>query len=174
MMTLISAFPVLMAAPAGEGGSSTGSMMTTFITFGLIILVFYFLIIRPQKKKEKETKSMISAVQKGDKVVTIGGIRGTVVAVREDSVTVKVDDNAKIEFSKGAISSVVNKKEAKAAEAKTEAVSEPAPAKKKAAPKKKAAVKKPETAKKAADTVEQNEIKNKKEEKSGANSEKTE
>lgn len=117
MTTLFTAFPAMMAAPAsGSAESSTGSMVTTFITFGLIILVFYFLIIRPQKKKEKEAKEMINAIKKGDKIVTIGGIRGTVTLIKEDSVVVKVDDNAKIEFSKGAISSVINKKEAKAAE----------------------------------------------------------
>ncbi len=86
-----------------------GSMTTTLITFGLIILIFYFLIIRPQKKKDRETKAMLDAVKKGDKVVTIGGIHGTVVTVKESTVVVKVDDNARIEFTKGAISSVVNK-----------------------------------------------------------------
>ncbi len=110
MTTVLSAFPALMAAPAGGAESTTGSMVTTFITFGLIILVFYFLIIRPQKKKEKDAKEMINAIKKGDKVVTIGGIRGTVTSVKDDAVVLKVDDNAKIEFSKGAISSVINKK----------------------------------------------------------------
>ena len=52
----------------------TGSMTTTLITFGLIILIFYFLIIRPQKKKDKEAKAMIDSMKKGDRVVTIGEI----------------------------------------------------------------------------------------------------
>lgn len=89
--------------------NTAGSMTTTLITFGLIILIFYFLIIRPQKKKDKETKAMLDAIKKGDKIVTIGGIHGTVVTVKESTVVVKVDDNARIEFTKGAISSVVNK-----------------------------------------------------------------
>ncbi|MDD2394495.1 preprotein translocase subunit YajC [Sphaerochaeta sp.] len=85
-------------------------MMTTFVTFGLIIVIFYFLIIRPQKKRDKETKEMLAAIKKGDKVVSIGGIHGTVVAVKETTVVVKVDDNTRIEFSRNAISSIVNRK----------------------------------------------------------------
>ncbi len=121
MTTVFSAFSSLMAAPSGGSEGTTGSMVTTFITFGLIILVFYFLIIRPQKQKEKQTKDMINAIKKGDKVVTIGGIRGTVTSVKNDSIVVKVDDNTKIEFTKGAVSSVITKKDAKTAQ-KTVAV----------------------------------------------------
>ena len=92
-----------------------GQMMTTLITFVLIILIFYFLIIRPQRKRDKETKAMLAAMKKGDKVVTIGGIHGTIVAVKEQTVVIKVDDSARIEFSKSAISTVVNKDAQKAA-----------------------------------------------------------
>ncbi len=107
MLSLLSA----MAAPEATGAAgSTGSMMTTFVTFGLIIVIFYFLIIRPQKKRDKETKEMLAAIKKGDKVVSIGGIHGTVVAVKETTVVVKVDDNTRIEFSRNAISSIVNRK----------------------------------------------------------------
>ena len=93
---------------AGSTGSA-GSMTTTFITFGLIILIFYFLMIRPQKKKDKEAREMLNAMKKGDKVVSIGGIHGTVIAVKEQTVIVKVDDNTRLEFSKSAISQVVDK-----------------------------------------------------------------
>ncbi len=106
-------FSLMSADPAAQG-----SMMTTFITFALIILIFYFLIIRPQKKKDKEAKKMLEAMKKGDKVVTIGGIHGTVVTVKEQTVVIKVDDSARIEFSKAAISSVVSKE--KSAPAKKE------------------------------------------------------
>lgn len=97
-------FSLMSADPATQG-----SMMTTFITFALIILIFYFLIIRPQKKKDKEAKRMLDAMKKGDKVITIGGIHGTVVTVKEQTVVIKVDDSARIEFSKAAISSVISK-----------------------------------------------------------------
>jgi len=98
---------LLGSSEIGASGGS-GQMVTTFVTFGLVILIFYFLIIRPQNKKQKEAKKMLSALKKGDKVVSIGGIHGTVVSVKEQSTVVKVDDNTKLEFSKSAISSVVS------------------------------------------------------------------
>ena len=101
---------------ASDGAAAGGSMVTTLITFAVIILIFYFLIIRPQRKRDKEAKAMLAAIKKGDKIVTIGGIRGTVAVVKESTVIVKVDDNTRIEFSKNAISSVLNKKEVSAAE----------------------------------------------------------
>ncbi|GHV31648.1 preprotein translocase subunit YajC [Spirochaetia bacterium] len=102
-------FPLLLGAPQGgaEAGSP-GSMISTFVPFILIIGIFYFLIIRPQNKKQKETQKMLSAVKKGDKVVTIGGVHGVIQTVRESSVVVKVDENTKIEFSRSAIASVVD------------------------------------------------------------------
>lgn len=108
MLSLLSA----LATPESSGAASgsTGSMMTTFVTFGLIIVIFYFLIIRPQKKRDKETKDMLASIKKGDKVVSIGGIHGTVMAVKETTVVVKVDDNTRMEFSKSAISSIVDRK----------------------------------------------------------------
>lgn len=80
------------------------------LPFGLIIGVFYFLIIRPQNKKQKETKQMLSAIKKNDRVVTVGGIRGTVTAVKEDTVVLRVDDSVKMEFSKSAVSNIVTAK----------------------------------------------------------------
>ena len=105
-------------------------MWTTVIMFVAIIAIFYFLIIRPQKKRDKETKAMLDAMKKGDKIITIGGIHGTVVAVKDQSVVVKVDDNTRIEFTKSAVSTVVNKDAAKAnpnkkKEEKAEAKEEP-------------------------------------------------
>ncbi len=89
------------------GGSGGGSMSTTIVTFGLVIAIFYFLIIRPQNKKQKKTKDMLSALKKGDRVQSIGGIRGVVHNVSDDSVVVKVDDNTKLEFAKSAIGDVL-------------------------------------------------------------------
>ncbi len=106
MLSFLSA----LAAPEGAAASSSGSMMTTFVTFGLIIVIFYFLIIRPQRKRDKDTKEMLASIKKGDKVVSIGGIHGTVVVVKETSVVVKVDDNTRLEFSRSAISSIGNRK----------------------------------------------------------------
>ncbi len=85
-------------------------MAPTLITFGLVFLIFYFLIIRPQNKKQKETKAMLESLSKGDRVVTIGGIRGIVHAVKDDVVVVRVDGETKLEFNKSAVSTVLDKK----------------------------------------------------------------
>ena len=102
------AFSLLMAAPQGAEGGSPGSFITTLIPFALIIVIFYFLIIRPQNKKQKETQRMLGALKKGDKVVTIGGIHGVIQNVKEGSVIVKVDESTKLEISRSAISTVAN------------------------------------------------------------------
>jgi preprotein translocase subunit YajC len=92
---------------AAEGAQGGNALLTNIIPFAAIILIFYFLLIRPQNKKRKETEKMLSALKKGDKVVTIGGIHGTVQNVKESTVLLKVDDNVKIEFLRSAVSSVV-------------------------------------------------------------------
>jgi preprotein translocase subunit YajC len=102
-------FSLLMGGFGQGGGGAEGgsqSFITTLIPFALIIGIFYFLIIRPQNKKQKETQRMLSALKKGDRVVTIGGIHGVVQSVRESSVIVKVDETVKIEFSRSAVSAV--------------------------------------------------------------------
>ncbi|HOE09178.1 MAG TPA: preprotein translocase subunit YajC [Treponemataceae bacterium] len=82
----------------------------TVLPLALIFVIFYFFMIRPQNKKQKETEKMIAALKKGDKVITIGGIHGTVSSTKEKTVIVKVDDNTKIEFLRSAISTVVTDK----------------------------------------------------------------
>lgn len=101
--------PLLQTSPVA-GGDAGSSLITMVVTFGLIILVFYFLVLRPQNKKQKETKAMLAAVKKGDRVVTIGGIRAVVAAVKEDAVVLRVDGDVKIEFSKSAISQVLEQR----------------------------------------------------------------
>jgi preprotein translocase subunit YajC len=121
-----------MAAPQ-NGGSPPGpaSFITSLLPFAAIIAIFYFLIIRPQNKKQKETQRMLNALKKGDKVVTIGGIRGTIQSTKEHTVILKVDENVKLEFNRSAISSVESQaKEEKAEkeEKKTESGSDAADA----------------------------------------------
>ncbi|QTQ13499.1 preprotein translocase subunit YajC [Treponema parvum] len=96
----MSFIPYLQAA----GGANS---IVSFAPFALIILIFYFFIIRPQSKKQKETQKMLDALKKGDKVITIGGIHGVISSVKERTVVVKVDDNTKIEFNRSAVSAVV-------------------------------------------------------------------
>lgn len=112
---------VLLQAAANP----TGQMVSTLVTFGLVFVVFYFLIIRPQNKKQKDMQKMIAGVKKGDKIVTIGGVHGTVYSVKENTVVVKVDDDCRIEFSKSAVATVVVAKvEEKTAEATPEKIEE--------------------------------------------------
>jgi preprotein translocase subunit YajC len=95
-----------MVPPAGGGAEGGGNALMSFLPFLLIIAIFYFLIIRPQSKKRKETEKMLSALKKGDRVVTIGGVHGTIQSVRDTTVILKVDDNVKLEFLRSAISTV--------------------------------------------------------------------
>jgi preprotein translocase subunit YajC len=90
-----------------QTASTQGSIFMPIITFGLVFVIFYFFIIRPQNKKQKQTEKMISAVKKGDKIITIGGVHGEVTSTKEQTVIVKVDEECKIEFSRSAIASVV-------------------------------------------------------------------
>jgi preprotein translocase subunit YajC len=102
--------PLLMGAPQGagaDGAAGGGSLISTFVPFLFIIAIFYFLIIRPQNKKRKETEKMLSALKKGDKVVTIGGLHGTIQSVKETTVIIKADDNVKLEFLRSAVSNIV-------------------------------------------------------------------
>ena len=109
-----------------QANPATGSQtLMSVVPFVLIIAIFYFFIIRPQNKKQKETQKMIDALKKGDKVVTIGGIHGVVTSTKEKTVILKVDDNVKIEVNRSAVAGVEkesasSKSEKKADESKEE------------------------------------------------------
>ncbi|MBN2532006.1 MAG: preprotein translocase subunit YajC [Spirochaetales bacterium] len=108
MDKLFLSLPLLQGAP---GADSTTSLVTTVLMMAAVFAVFYFLIIRPQRKKQKELKKMLDELKKGDKVTTIGGIRGVIQDVKEKTIVLKVDDNTKIEFNKDAVSRIANKSE---------------------------------------------------------------
>jgi preprotein translocase subunit YajC len=91
-------FTILQAAAGQQGG---GWQM--WIMLALIFGVMWFFMIRPQRKQQKELQNFRDSLKKGDKVVTIGGIYGTVCEVKEDSVLIEVDNNVKIRVSKQAI-----------------------------------------------------------------------
>ncbi len=98
-------------ADSGAVGGFLGSA-SMFLPLLLIILIMYIFMIRPQNKKQKEMQKMIAALKKGDKVVTIGGIHGTISQAKDKTVIVKVDDGTKIEFNRTAIASVFVEKSA--------------------------------------------------------------
>ncbi len=92
---------LLMAQPA-SGGAPANPIMT-FLPLVLIIVVFYFFMIRPQMKKQKEVAAFRNSLAKGDKVITTGGIYGKIVEMKDNTVLLQVDDNVKIKVDKSAI-----------------------------------------------------------------------
>jgi len=78
-------------------------LILQIIPLFFLFFVFYFFIVLPQKKKQKEFKDMINSIKKNDEVVTIGGIHGVVVNIKENTFIIRVDDNTKIEIDKFAI-----------------------------------------------------------------------
>lgn len=83
--------------------ANNNSWVQLAVWFGVFIAFFYVFLILPNKKKEKKHVEMVNSLRKGDKVVTIGGIRGEISKVKEDSLVVKVNDSTEIEFIKKAI-----------------------------------------------------------------------
>ncbi|MFV3130055.1 preprotein translocase subunit YajC [Niveispirillum sp. KHB5.9] len=105
------------AAAGAPGGGGMESLMS-LAPLVLIFVVFYFLLIRPQQKKLKEHKSMLDALRRGDKVVTGGGIVGSVVKVADDEVTVEIANGVQVRVLRPTITSVLAKTEPAKAEEK--------------------------------------------------------
>jgi preprotein translocase subunit YajC len=94
------------------GGAGGGGLIEAILPLVLIFAVFYFLLIRPQQKKMKMHKEMLSAVRRGDKVVTGGGIFGTVIKVMNDNeITVEIADGVRVRIARGTLSEVLSKTE---------------------------------------------------------------
>jgi len=96
---MVSAY--LTATDAGSG-----QWFTMLLPFILMFVVFYFLLIRPQQKKQKQRNLMLNQLKRGDKIVTIGGLHGTIVELTDDLVVLRVNDVTKLTFDRSAISSV--------------------------------------------------------------------
>lgn len=94
---------------------SKGGGLVGFVPFIFIFIVFYFLLIHPQRKKEKAHKEMLSNLKKGDEVMTLSGIYGTIFSIKEDEILLKVSTSpeVKIKFSKSAIAGLSEKGEIK-------------------------------------------------------------
>ena len=93
-----------MAAPGGAGGNA---VLTQLVFFGAIFAIFYFLLIRPQQKQRREREALLAAVKRGDKVVTSGGIHGTVTSVDETTITLRVADQVRMTFDRAAVARVL-------------------------------------------------------------------
>lgn len=94
---------------AGKQQSSPGGMLSMLLPFILMFVVMYFLILRPQKKKERERKALLSRIKKNDRVVTAGGVHGTITSVRENEIILRIDDakDVKIKVDRSAVAAVL-------------------------------------------------------------------
>ncbi len=99
---------LILMAPSPDGGGG-GNLISTLIMFGAIFLIFYFMIIRPQQKRAKEREKMLSNIEKGDKVITSGGIHGIIVGLEEKTVLVAISDNVKVKVERSAVTGVISK-----------------------------------------------------------------
>ncbi len=107
-MTLFNLFSCILifAPPPSEGGTEPNPLVQ-LIPFVLVIVVFYFFMIRPQQKKQKEREKVLEALKKGDRIVTIGGLHGTVVEINNEKKIVTIDaGGVKLRFDRSAISTV--------------------------------------------------------------------
>ena len=99
-----------MMGPAdGQAGQQSSIFMVVWL--GLMVAVFYFMLIRPQKRREKERQALLAAVKTGDRVLFAGGLLGVVANVKDKVLVVKIADGVKIEVLRGAISQVLTKGE---------------------------------------------------------------
>ncbi|UCF05124.1 MAG: preprotein translocase subunit YajC [bacterium] len=98
-----------LSSPSGtEGGPS---LFTSLIPILLIFVIFYFLLIRPQQRKQKQHQEMVANLRKGDKIVTNGGIYGTVSDVKEHVIVLRISEDVKIEVVKSAVATIIEKRE---------------------------------------------------------------
>ena len=109
---LAQATPATDAPGGGDAPAQPGLLQSPLVMMVLIFVIFYFLLIRPQRQKQKKMEAQRSALKSGDKVITAGGIHGLVTNVKAHSVTLKVADNVKIEFEKASIGTVISKENA--------------------------------------------------------------
>ncbi|MEF2968886.1 preprotein translocase subunit YajC [Paenibacillus sp. M1] len=91
-------------AASGGAAAGTGGLISFLVPLIIMFAVFYFLLIRPQKKKQQTRNNMLNALQKGDKIVTIGGLHGKIVELADDTVVLLVNDATKLTFDRSAIS----------------------------------------------------------------------
>ncbi len=108
-MRVIELLALMTPTQPGTEPNPTGQILQTVGMFVILGVMFYFLLIRPQQKQRKEQENMIKNVKSGDRILTTGGIYGIVTNVKEKSLMLKIADNVKIEITKSAIGSVIQK-----------------------------------------------------------------
>jgi preprotein translocase subunit YajC len=94
----------------GAGGGQSGGL-GAFLPLIIIFAIFYFLLIRPQQKKSKEHKQILSALKKGDRVVSSGGLHGVITGLADDVVTMEISPKVRVKVSRGSIAGVLKRAE---------------------------------------------------------------
>ncbi|MDQ6953616.1 MAG: preprotein translocase subunit YajC [Mariprofundaceae bacterium] len=97
---------LLVSTPAWAADGAPSSGFTQLVPLIIIMVIFYFLLIRPQQKRAKEHRNMVAALKKGDKVLTNGGIYGTVMDVKEGFLKVEIADNVRIKIQREAVAAL--------------------------------------------------------------------
>ncbi len=111
-MPFVIALSLQQAAPSGGGG---GGMIALILQFGAIMAIFWFLLIRPQRKQQQKHREMVAALKKGDEIMTEGGVLGEVIHITEDRVTVKTAENTRLVIARPKIQRVFRAQEEAAA-----------------------------------------------------------
>jgi preprotein translocase subunit YajC len=107
-MNLAHAADLAYAASAPPGNASgPAAFVQPLVLFGLMFAIFYFIVLRPQQRQKADRERMLSALKRGDKVVTTSGLHATVVGLGENTVTLRVAEQVKLEFDRAAIGRVV-------------------------------------------------------------------
>src|SRR6266446_6943501 len=107
-MTLINAKAILAMGPQPQPGQPAPPFWTSMVPLVLLVVVFYFALIRPQQKKAKDHAELLKAVRPGDKIVTTGGIVGVIISVKEKTLSVRSADS-KFEITKSAIAEITER-----------------------------------------------------------------
>src|SRR5213594_189095 len=106
-MNVAHAADIAFAASASPGGGGSGAVATQLLFFAAIFAIFWFLLIRPQQKQKRDREQMLAALKRGDRIVTTGGLHGTVTGLNEHTVTVRVADQVKLEFDRSAVGRIM-------------------------------------------------------------------
>ena len=96
----------------GAGGSGGSGGLGAFLPLIIIFAIFYFLLIRPQQKKAKQHKQLLSELRKGDKVISSGGLHGVITGMSDEVLTVEISPKVRVKISRGSISGVIRRAEA--------------------------------------------------------------
>lgn len=95
--------------PAAPGAPPQPSILAAFLPFIVMLVAFYFLLMRPQQQQQRKRQEMLASLRKGNHVITLGGIYGEIVEVRDDSLSLKIADKVVVKLAKSGVSSVLGK-----------------------------------------------------------------